>query len=239
MSARVDRFQAALFDKDGTLFDFRRTWDSWAADFLPSLCGGKADVLDELCAAVGFDLAKRTFLPSSIAIAASNLEIAEVMAQALKRTDVDALNQEIARSAALAPVSPAVPLAPLLEDLGQRGLKLGVMTNDAHSVADSHLRSAGVREHFDFVCGSDSGFGAKPDPAPLLAFCDHVRVDPFNTIMVGDSTHDLEAARAAGMIAIGVLTGVARASELAPHADAVLSDIGQLPEWLAGQSARK
>ena len=69
-----------------------------------------------------------------------------------------------------------------------------------------------------------------------MAFCNHVGADPFHTIMLGDSTHDLEAARAAGIVALGVLTGVARAAELAPHADGVLNDIGQLPEWLADKS---
>jgi phosphoglycolate phosphatase len=50
--------------------------------------------------------------------------------------------------------------------------------------------------------------------------------------MVGDSTHDLRAGRAAGMRTIGVLTGLATAQELSPLATAVLPDIGHLPNWL-------
>ena len=50
--------------------------------------------------------------------------------------------------------------------------------------------------------------------------------------MVGDSTHDLIAGRAAGMWTVGVLTGIAATDELAPYADAVLPDIGHLPGWL-------
>jgi phosphoglycolate phosphatase len=50
--------------------------------------------------------------------------------------------------------------------------------------------------------------------------------------MVGDSTHDLVAGRAAGMQTLGVLTGVADSEELAPFADAVLPDIGHIPGWL-------
>jgi phosphoglycolate phosphatase len=56
---------------------------------------------------------------------------------------------------------------------------------------------------------------------------------PADVVMVGDSLHDLMAARAAGMHAVGVLTGLAEAAILAPFADAVLPDIGALPEWLA------
>jgi phosphoglycolate phosphatase len=50
--------------------------------------------------------------------------------------------------------------------------------------------------------------------------------------MVGDSLHDLVAGAAAGMQRIGVLTGMARYEDLAPHADVVLPDIGHIPAWL-------
>jgi phosphoglycolate phosphatase len=50
--------------------------------------------------------------------------------------------------------------------------------------------------------------------------------------MVGDTTHDLAAGRAAGMLRIAVLTGVAEEADLAAEADVVLPDIGHLPDWL-------
>lgn len=239
MSRVSETFKAVLFDKDGTLFDFRGTWDAWAADFLPTLCNGKDDVLRALAHAIGFDLKARGFLASSVAIAGTNREVSEIMARVLERKDVEALELEMAQSAAKAPLQPVLELAPYLQGLKDGGYKLGVVTNDSEYGAAMHLKTAGVFDHFDFVCGSDSGFGAKPDPDPLLAFCKHVGVDPFHTVMLGDSTHDLQAARAAGIAAIGVMTGIARAAELAPHADAVLTDIGELPEWFAHMSARK
>jgi phosphoglycolate phosphatase len=50
--------------------------------------------------------------------------------------------------------------------------------------------------------------------------------------MVGDSLHDLHAARAAGMVGVGVLSGPARAEVLAPVADVVLDDIAAIAGWL-------
>ena len=47
--------------------------------------------------------------------------------------------------------------------------------------------------------------------------------------MIGDSTHDLDSGRAAGMTTIAVLTGLASRADLAPHADVVLDDIAALP----------
>jgi len=49
--------------------------------------------------------------------------------------------------------------------------------------------------------------------------------------------HDLESARAAGAIAVAVLSGVASREVLAPHADYVIADIGELPELFAIASA--
>ncbi|MEC8197391.1 MAG: HAD-IA family hydrolase, partial [Pseudomonadota bacterium] len=76
------------------------------------------------------------------------------------------------------------------------------------------------------------GFGAKPDPGPLLAFAEHTNLSPARVAMVGDSTHDLIAGRRAGMQTVAVLTGVAIEAELAPHADVVLPNIGHIPTWV-------
>lgn len=65
-----------------------------------------------------------------------------------------------------------------------------------------------------------------------LAFAAKFGLDPARVVMVGDSLHDLEAGRAAGMRTVAVLTGIAGEAELAPYADVVLADIGSLPAWL-------
>jgi phosphoglycolate phosphatase len=137
-----------------------------------------------------------------------------------------------------APQQQAVPLTPFLEGLRARGLVLGVATNDSEAPARAHLAAAGVTEMFDFIAGYDSGHGAKPAAGQLLAFADAVDLPPAQIVMVGDSTHDLRAGRAAGMRTIGVLTGMARAQALAPLADVVLRDIGEIPAWLDAQTAR-
>ena len=88
---------------------------------------------------------------------------------------------------------------------------------------------------FDFVAGCDSGWGGKPAPGQLLAFAGRGGVDPSRVGMVGDSLHDLHAGLAAGMKRAAVLTGIAEAAELAPHADVVLPDIGHLGVWIDAQ----
>ena len=67
----------------------------------------------------------------------------------------------------------------------------------------------------------------------LDAFSDQMGLAPKHVAMVGDSRHDLLAGRAAGMVTVGVLTGIATKNDLADLADVVLTNIGDLPDWLA------
>ena len=223
---------AILFDKDGTLFEFGGTWNAFGAAVIAEFSAGDPRLAQALADAARFDLAACAFLPDSPIIAGTNREAAMCFAQALPGSDIAELELRLLEHATNAPLVEAAPLAALLHDLAARGLVLGVMTNDAEAAAHAHLDAAGVRERFAFVAGFDSGFGAKPDPDPLLAFCDRIGHDPARAVMVGDSTHDLVAGRAAGMQTIGVLTGLAERAVLEPYADVVLTDIGQIPGWL-------
>ncbi|MGH1447475.1 MAG: HAD family hydrolase [Cognatishimia sp.] len=221
-----------LFDKDGTLFDFNATWNNWTISVIDHFSEGNATTSQRIADAIDFDLIERAFRPTSPVIAGTNRQAAELVASALPGSDVDAVEDYLAKSATEAPVAPVVPLTPYLTNLQARGLKLGVVTNDTEMGARAHLETASVTRFFDFIAGFDSGFGAKPDPDPLLAFAKAMALDPSTIAMVGDSTHDLIAGRRAGMTTIGVLTGLAQSHELAPYADIVLPHIGHIPELL-------
>lgn len=224
-----------LFDKDGTLFDFRATWAAWSRRLLEDLAGGSPARAAALGHAVGFDVATESFAPDSPVIAHTVTEIAMLLLPHLPGTEAAALVARMNALSAEAALVPAVPLVPLFQQLRGRGLRIGLVTNDGEAPARAHLEWAGVGSHFDFVAGFDSGHGAKPDPAPLRAFASAVSLDPAEIVMVGDSRHDMIAGRAAGMRTIAVLTGVASEAELAPFADAVLPDIGHLPHWIGAR----
>jgi phosphoglycolate phosphatase len=225
-----------LFDKDGTLFDFRSSWGRWAAGFLSSVARDAAHA-HRLGQAIGFDAATLSFAPDSPVIAATAADIAAALQPYLPGETVGTLTEMIDATAGSAPMAQAVPLQPLLSGLRDRGLKLGVATNDSEAPARQHLAAHGITDRFDFIAGYDSGHGAKPGPGMCIAFARQLGLDPARVAMVGDSRHDLEAGRAAGMRTIAVLTGVARREDLAPHADIVLQDIGAIPAWLDGLPA--
>lgn len=225
-----------VFDKDGTLFDFRASWGGWARSFLMSLTDDP-DQARLLGRAIGFDLATGAFAPDSPVIAATASIIAQRLAPHLPGQEAEAIRDRIDAAAAGAAMQPAVPLEPLLSSLKARGLKLGLATNDTEEPARAHLAAHGITGFFDFIAGYDSGHGAKPGPGMCLAFLRATGLTAGRCVMVGDSLHDLEAGRSAGMRTVAVLTGVAGQAELAPHADVVLPDIGALPGWLASLSA--
>ena len=222
-----------LFDKDGTLFDFRVSWGRWAQDFLTRIATDRPHAR-RLGKAIGYDLETGSFAPDSPVIAATAADIAAALAPELPGATVEDLTDRIDASAGVAPMSEAVPLRPLLSTLRGRGLRLGVATNDSEVPARQHLANHGITDCFDFIAGYDSGHGAKPGPGMCLAFASQLGLVPSRVAMVGDSRHDLEAGRAAGMRTIAVLTGIARREDLEPHADVVLPNIGAIPGWLSG-----
>jgi phosphoglycolate phosphatase len=233
---------AILFDKDGTLFDFRRTWGGWARGVLAELAGTDDALAAALGARIGFNPRlgdASAFADDSPVIAGTADEIAAALLPALPGRSADDLVAMMNDHATRAALVEAVPLRDVLPALALRGLRLGLATNDAEAPARAHLATAGVLDLFSFVAGYDSGWGAKPAPGQLLAFARHTGLPPGRIAMVGDSLHDLAAGRAAGMRTIAVLTGPARRETLAPHADAVLDDIAALAAWLdAGAPSR-
>lgn len=224
--------KAIIFDKDGTLFDFDATWGGWARGFIAAEAGGDLVLARRLADALGYDVARCTFHPHSVVIAATTDIVAQVILPLLPGVSKADLLARMDARAIAAPQVEVTPLLPLLTALRARGLRLGIATNDTEVPARAHLGAAGVVQCFDFIAGFDSGFGGKPAPGQLLAFAAAVGLDSSRIAMVGDSRHDLTAARAAGMVAVAVLTGIARRADLAPHADVVLTSIADLPGWL-------
>ncbi len=226
------QIKGLLFDKDGTLFDFNKTWAKWCRDFILHMADGNGSLQTKLAQALKFDMHANTFAAGSPIIAHTLADIAQVVYAALPDRDPVAVLAHMRDSATIAQQSPAVPLKPLLDGFLAHGLKLGIATNDAEEPARAHLTRAGILDHFHFIAGYDSGFGAKPQTGMQLAFLAQTGLQPNEVAMIGDSTHDLHSGREAGMHTIGVLTGPATAQDLAPHADVVLQDIGEIPKWL-------
>ena len=91
--------------------------------------------------------------------------------------------------------------------LQRAGLKLACLTNKPLVFAQALLRLKGLDGFFPVVFGGDSFERKKPDPLPLLKTCNVLGVLPARTLMVGDSSNDAQAARAAGCPVVVVTYG--------------------------------
>ena len=99
-------------------------------------------------------------------------------------------------------------------------------TMDSEALARHTVSSLDIDAHLDFVCGYDSGFGTKPEPGMVEAFCARLSMRPAEVLVVGDTLRDLHMGRAAGAgLVVGVLSGAGNRELLAPHCDHVLESV--------------
>jgi phosphoglycolate phosphatase len=85
----------------------------------------------------------------------------------------------------------------LLRALGEAGVLRACVTNKPAAITGRILDGLGLSAEFACVVGGDSGAGVKPAPGPLLRAMEALGTGAEGTVMVGDSRHDVEAARAA------------------------------------------
>jgi phosphoglycolate phosphatase len=232
--------KAILFDKDGTLVDFHGTWGQATYAAMLRMAAGDETKLARLVEANHYDVETRRVRPTSPLIAGSSADYGGTWAHILGEVPgapfFARMDRILMEEAATTVVPLGDPLA-IVAALKAEGLVLGIVTNDSEAGARAHCESLGLTPYLDDIFGYDSGHGRKPEPGPLLAFAERHGLAPAEIALVGDSLHDLHAARAAGALAIGVLSGLAGADELEPDADHLIADIMALPDLVSGLRA--
>ena len=233
--------RAILFDKDGTLVDFQRTWGPATHTVMTTLCNGDSAAFERLCAVSLYDATERRLLPGSPVVIETTYGYGKLWAQALgvplTAEFVDHVDRLFFRTT-LEHLTPMGDVKALLGDLRTRGLRLGLMTNDADKNTRAQVQHLGLDQLLEFIAAYDSGYGHKPDPDPVLAFAKFAGVAPNEVAVVGDTEHDLVAARAAGSMAVGVLSGPVPRERLEPHADVLLPSIAKLGDWLSSIASK-
>lgn len=111
-----------------------------------------------------------------------------------------------------------------LAELAAEGVRMAIATSKHTPSAEALLAAAGLRPAFELVVGADQVERPKPNPDTGLLILRELGVGAAEAVMVGDTTHDLEMAHAAGMRSIAVTYGVHGAAELT----------AARPTWVAG-----
>lgn len=227
-----------LFDKDGTLVDFHATWYVIGERLALQAADGDTGAADDLMKRSGFDFEAGRFRADSVFAAGTNAGIVDAWfpdAAADERREWVRHFDEVTAREGAAQAVPFDGLKAALETLRDRGLRLGLATNDSTTGAEQTLIALGLAQMFSAAFGYDAVANPKPAPDVLHAFADMAGLKPGEIAMVGDNGHDIETGRAAGAgLTVGVLSGTGTRETLA-RADVILNSVIDLPDCLAGR----
>lgn len=120
----------------------------------------------------------------------------------------------------------------LLGRIAASGAQLAVATGKSRLGLDRALDATGLRPRFDATRCADETH-SKPNPAMLFELMDELGVAAHDTVMIGDTSHDLQMAASAGVHGVGVGYGAHPVSELQACSPAgLVHSVAELSEWL-------
>ena len=111
-----------------------------------------------------------------------------------------------------------------LKQLRQMGIQIGVMTRNTRSNASAVAKKHNIK--FDAVVDRNDG-PVKPDPFGVKMLCKHFKVQPQETLVVGDYLFDLQSAKTAGAAAVLIKTGK-NAEQFAALADYTIDSLPEI-----------
>lgn len=211
MSAAT-RFQAALFDFDGTLID---SFEAIAAsvNHVRSLHGLGPLSVAEVTPHVGFGPAH--LLDHTVGVGPS-------------AENVDAYRRH--HPTVMGPLTRLLPgAAEVLRELKRRGYATGICSNKPPAFTRELVVTLGIASWLDLLLGPEDVGRHKPAPDMLIVAMDRLGVEAARTVYVGDMTVDVKAGRAAGVSVWVVPTGIESAETLdAAGPDRRLADLGEM-----------
>lgn len=121
----------------------------------------------------------------------------------------------------------------MVRELHEAGHLLAVATGKSRRGLDRALTATGLARYFHATRCADEGY-SKPHPGMLLCLLDDFGVAPGRALMIGDTTHDMQMAQAAGVARLAVAHGAHEACDLVAYEPlACVQDCGELRGWLA------
>lgn len=124
-------------------------------------------------------------------------------------------------------------IVPLLEELKQQEIRLGVATGKSRHGLDRVLQAHQLTQHFDCTRCADETQG-KPHPAMLFEIMENLSLEPEQVLMVGDTTHDVQMASNAGVDSMAVTYGAHdKRTLLVSEPTVMVSSVKEMRSWLS------
>ena len=220
--------RAVLFDLDGTLIDSAPDIAA-AVNELLALSGRGPLSVAAVTSMIGNGVEK-------LVERALNATGDALTPQALEHEQAAMLNIYARHLTGLTTLLPGVREA--LDGLQRNGIRLGLATNKQQRFIEAIFEHFGLASLFDVVIGGAPGIVKKPAPDILIAAMQQLSVTPADTVMVGDSISDVEAARAADVRSVIVRGGYTSVPVEQLGADIVIDDMTGLAAALESLKLR-
>ena len=222
---------AAIIDLDGTLVD---TLNDFVVAINIMLLDLGYQAVDRMVVALRVGKGSEQLVNSVLNHAVDQLNRAQTAPKSIVKIDhALALYQHYYRAinGQHAEVYPGVVAG--LEALQTAGVKMACLTNKPVVFARELLKLKGLDAYFSQVFGGDSFEEKKPHPLPVIKSCAALSTLPPQTLMVGDSSNDAEAARAAGCPVVLVTYGYNHGLPIASAgADSIIGSLVELAPLL-------
>ena len=217
---------AAMLDLDGTLLDT-----------LPDLAAASARMLEALNLPVRSEAEIGRFVGKGIANlvqrclqASAGPECAQTLQDRALALFQGYYFEESGRRTAVYP-----GVLEGLKALRAQRLRLACVTNKAERFTLPLLQRTGLADYFELVVSGDTLQSKKPEPGQLLHICSQFRLEPEQVLMIGDSTNDALAARAAGCPVICVSYGYNEGGDVHDlDCDAIVDSLPQVADIVQG-----
>jgi len=109
--------------------------------------------------------------------------------------------------------------------LREAGIHIGILTSDALARTEDCMRLLDIADYLDFVITPEKVKNGKPAPDMVHQACEILGIEPSEMAVVGDSLVDLSMAKAAGSLAVGIVTYEGSSEVLAPEADILIRSL--------------
>lgn len=225
-----------LFDKDGTLLEFRSLWVDWSKQLIGRIMRKTERVeREELGQAIGFNEQENIWDPTGPLCIGSIADLITILSHKLYQngvpwndsitlvTDVyEEVNQRMKVREEIKAVS---GLDTLLRDAHESDLKLGVVTSDNQAQAMEHLHALHIDHYFNSVIGHDQVERGKPFPDMVEKACEELNLREERTLIIGDSNGDMLVGDNAGLLAsIGIVSEPSMSTAHLLNADHIIRD---------------
>lgn len=224
-----------LFDKDGTLIHFDRSWMKIGLQLVDGFMTQYESAIGDVTEAykrlgiVNNEIQQGTVMASGsldeIINAFDNLAGQDVSSWAQQRSQT-LVDQRVPENVWVEGVDQTV------KALHQKGYKLGIVTSDTKKGVEQFLTDTNMHKYFDVVISTEANAVEKPNPEVLKPLFDNYDVDSSDVMIVGDTANDIKTGKNAQLgLSVAVLTGV-DIKETFTEADYILPTANQVLDIL-------